>query len=171
MSVFGAGQYSMRVWLDPEKLKARSLTASDVIAGGAAAEPAGRGRADRAGRRRRRPVVPVTVNSRAGSTTPSSSRTSSSRPSDAGEITRLRDVGRVELGAQSYGRSSRSTASRRPASPMFQSPGANALNVQASVASAMKELAKEFPPGLVYHNSVRHDHVRRRSRSRRSTRR
>src|SRR5262249_1370138 len=66
----------------------------------------------------------------------------------AGEITRVRDVGRVELGAQTYGQIFK--VNGRPAAgiAVFQSPGANALNVEQAVRKRMDELAREFPAGL-----------------------
>ena len=68
----------------------------------------------------------------------------------AGEITRLRDIGRVELGAQTY--SQVFTQDGKPAAGMaiFLTPGANALNVASAVNAKMKTLAAEFPQGLVY---------------------
>src|SRR6185503_19022207 len=69
---------------------------------------------------------------------------------DGAAITRMRDVGRVELGAQTYGQIFK--VNDRPAAgiAIFQSPGANALNVQTVVEKRMKELAREFPAGLVF---------------------
>ena len=75
---------------------------------------------------------------------------------NAGELTRLRDVGHVELGAQSY--SQVFTLDGHPSAGIgiFQTPGANALNVETEVKAKMEELAKHFPQGLDLHNSVRH---------------
>ena len=66
---------------------------------------------------------------------------------DGAAITRVADIGRVELGAQSYGQIFK--VNDRPAAgiAIFQSPGANALNVQTTVEKRMKELAQEFPAG------------------------
>src|SRR5690606_9360200 len=68
----------------------------------------------------------------------------------SGEITRVRDIGRVELGAQTYGQTF--TLNGQPAAGIgiFQTPGANALQVRAEVGKKMDELAKAFPQGLVY---------------------
>jgi HAE1 family hydrophobic/amphiphilic exporter-1 len=146
--VFGAGQYSMRVWLDPDKMRARGLTPQDVSqalqqqsaqvpAGqiGMPPAPAGQsfqytlnvmGRLDDAAQ-----FADVIV--KAGS---------------SGDITRVRDVGRVELGAQSYGQIF--TLDGKPAAGLaiFQSPGANALDVAGEVRAKMADLAREFPQGL-----------------------
>src|SRR5262245_4645993 len=150
VTVFGAGQYSMRVWLDPYKMQSRGLTTQDVVqalqqqsaqvaAGQIGAPPAPNdqsfqytlnvlGRYDDAAQ-----FADVIV-----------------KAGDAGEITRLRDIGRVELGAQTY--SQVFTLDGKPAAGLaiFLSPGANALNVSNEVASKMKTLAAEFPQGLVY---------------------
>ena len=68
---------------------------------------------------------------------------------NSGDITRISDIGRVELGAQTYGQIF--TLDGKPAAGMeiFQSPGANALDVAGEVRNKMVALAKEFPPGLV----------------------
>ena len=171
MIVFGAGQYSMRVWLDPEKMQARALTTQDVIqslqqqstqvtAGqiGMPPTPAGQsfqytlnvlGRFDDAEQ-----FANVIV-----------------KTGSAGEITRVRDIGRVELGAQTYGQVF--TLDGKPSAGMaiFQSPGANALEVGDAVGARMRELAREFPQGLTYGIPVRHHEIRRAPRSTRSTRR
>ena len=80
---------------------------------------------------------------------------------DGAAITRVADVGRVELGAQTYGQIFK--VNDRPAAgiAIFQAPGANALNVQATVDKRMKELAREFPAGPRLRDAVRHHQVRR----------
>ena len=134
VNVFGAGQYSMRVWLDPNKLQARSLTTQDVINALQGAEPAGRRRPARhaAGAARARPSSTRST-SPAASTRSRSSRTSSSRRRQDGEMTHLRDVARVELGAQTY--SQVFTLNGKPAAGIgiFQTLEANALTVAGEV--------------------------------------
>ena len=80
---------------------------------------------------------------------------------DAGEITRVRDVGRVELGAQTYGQIFK--VNDRPAAgiAVFQAPGANALNVQTAVDKRMKELAQGVSRRARVRDPVRHHQVRR----------
>jgi HAE1 family hydrophobic/amphiphilic exporter-1 len=146
--VFGAGQYSMRIWLDPEKLKARGLTAQDVVqalqqqsqqvAAGQIGGPPTQGN---------QPFqYTVTVQGRL--TDPDQFENVIVKTGNAGEITRVRDIGRVELGAQTYGQIFK--VNDRPAAgiAVFQAPGANALNVEKEVRKRMDELAKEFPAGL-----------------------
>ena len=79
-----------------------------------------------------------------------------------GAITRIRDIGRVELGAQTYAQAF--TANGKPAAglAMFQSPGANALTVMKEVRAKMAELSRGFPQGMDYDDSVRHHEIRHR---------
>ena len=148
--IFGAGQYSIRVWLDPEKLKARGLTASDVTqalqqqsqqvaAGQIGGPPTETGQPFQ---------YTVTVAGRLADV--EQFENVIVKTGDAGAITRVRDVGRVELGAQTYGQIFK--VNDRPAAgiAVFQSPGANALNVQTAVTKRMAELSREFPAGLVF---------------------
>jgi hydrophobic/amphiphilic exporter-1 (mainly G- bacteria), HAE1 family len=148
--VFGAGQYSMRVWLDPNRMQARGLTTQDVVqalqqqneqvtAGQIGMPPVANqqafqytlnviGRLDDAGE-----FGDVIV--KTGAT---------------GEVTRVRDIRRVELGAQSYGQVF--ALDGRPAAGLaiFQAPGANALDVGNAVSKKVTALAREFPQGLAY---------------------
>jgi HAE1 family hydrophobic/amphiphilic exporter-1 len=146
--VFGAGQYSMRIWLDPDKLRARGLTTQDVTqslqqqsqqvaAGQIGAPPAP---ADTPFQ------FTVTVAGRLADV--GQFENVIVKTGSAGEITRLRDVGRVELGAQTYGQIFK--VNDRPAAgiAVFQAPGANALNVEQTVRKRVDELAREFPKGL-----------------------
>jgi HAE1 family hydrophobic/amphiphilic exporter-1 len=148
--VFGAGQYSMRVWLDPNKMQARGLITQDVIqalqqqsaqvtAGQIGAPPAPAdqsfqytlnvmGRLDDADA-----FANVIVKAAGGS-----------------DVTRLKDVGRVELGAQTYGQVFTLNGTPAAGLAIFQAPGANSLNVAGEVRDKMKVLAHEFPQGLTY---------------------
>src|SRR5262245_21672845 len=150
VTVFGAGQYSMRVWLDPYKMQSRGLTTQDVVqalqqqsaqvaAGQIGAPPAPNDQS-----------FQYTLNVLGRYDDPAQFADVVVKAGDAGEITRLRDIGRVELGAQTY--SQVFTQDGKPAAGMaiFLSPGANALNVSNEVASKMLTLASEFPQGLVY---------------------
>ncbi len=148
--IFGSGQYSIRVWLDPEKLKARGMTAQDVtqalqqqsqqVAAGQIGGPP-----TQAGQPFQYTVI---VQGRLADA--DQFEDVIVKTGNAGEITRVRDIGRVELGAQTYGQIFK--VNDRPAAgiAIFQSPGANALNVQTAVEKRMKELAREFPAGLVF---------------------
>ena len=161
MLIFGAGQYSIRIWLDPEKLKARGLTASDVTqalqqqsqqvaAGQIGGPPTEAGQPFQ---------FTVTVAGRLADAEQFENVIVKS--GDAGALTRVRDVGRVELGAQTYGQIFK--VNDRPAAgiAVFQSPGANALNVQTAVTKRMTELVAGIPRRAGVRGPVRHDQVRR----------
>ncbi len=149
VQIFGAGQYSIRVWLDPEKLKARGLTASDVTqalqqqsqqvaAGQLGGPPTAAGQPFQ---------YTVTV---AGRLADPEQFANVIVKTDGAAITRVVDVGRVELGAQTYGQTFRVNDRPGAGIAIFQAPGANALNVQATVEKRMQELAREFPQDLVF---------------------
>src|SRR6201987_5969110 len=150
VTVFGAGQYSMRIWLDPNKLQARGLMPQDVIqsiqqqsqqvtAGQVGPPPTPPGQAFKS---------TLNVNGRldsAGQFEDIIVKTGSN-----GDVTRVRDVGSVELGAQTY--SQIFSLNNQPAAGIgvFQSPGANALQVEQAVEAKMAELARAFPQGVKY---------------------
>jgi hydrophobic/amphiphilic exporter-1 (mainly G- bacteria), HAE1 family len=150
VTVFGAGQYSMRVWLDPNKLQARNLVPQDVIqaiqqqsqqvtAGQVGAPPTPPGQAFQ---------VTLNVNGRLDDTRQFEDIIL--KTGNNGDVTRVRDVGSVELGAQTY--SQVFSLNNKPATGIgvFQSPGANALEVEAAVQNKMAELAKAFPQDVKY---------------------
>jgi HAE1 family hydrophobic/amphiphilic exporter-1 len=150
VTVFGAGQYSMRVWLDPNKLQTRGLMPQDVIqaiqqqsqqvtAGQIGTPPTPPGQAFQ---------ITLNVNGRLDDT--SQFEDIILKTGNNGDVTRVRDVGWVELGAQTY--SQIFSLNKQPATGIgvFQSPGANALEVEHRVEKKMAELAKAFPQGMKY---------------------
>jgi len=150
VSVFGAGQYSMRVWLDPEKMLARGLTTQDVIqalqqqseqvtAGQIGAPPAPNDQSFQ---------YSIEVSSRLDD--PDQFGAVVVKTGANGDMTRVRDVGRVELGAQTYGQFFNLDGQQAAGMAIFLSPGANALDVAKRVASRMEELASAFPQGIAY---------------------
>src|SRR5262245_30885828 len=151
VNVFGAGQYSMRVWLDPNKLQARALTPQDVIQ--ALQQQSQQVTAGQVGAPPAPSDVPfqytLNVSGRLSDVSEFENVIVKSGPA-GGEITRVRDVGSVELGAQTYGQVF--TLNGKPAAGIgiYQSPGANALNVEQLVKARMQQLAAEFPPGVAY---------------------
>ena len=162
VNVFGAGQYSMRVWLDPNKLQARSLTTSDVINALKGQNRAGRRRPARHAALAGDAAVPVHAqHRRAASTRSRSSRASWSRPASDGQMTHLRDVARVELGAQTY--SQVFTLNGKPAAGIgiYQTLEANALDVAGEVtASRWPKLAQDLPAGPDLQHPVQHHDLR-----------
>src|SRR4030081_3618792 len=150
VTVFGAGQYSMRVWLDPTKLQVRGLMPQEVIqaiqqqsqqvtAGQVGAPPTPPGQAFQ---------YTLNVNGRLDDT--SEFENIIVKTGNNGDVTRVRDVGWVELGAQTY--SQVFSLNNKPSTGIgvFQSPGANALEVEAAVQKKMAVLAKAFPKDIAY---------------------
>jgi HAE1 family hydrophobic/amphiphilic exporter-1 len=150
VTVFGAGQYSMRVWLDPNKLQVRGLMPQDVIqaiqqqsqqvtAGQVGAPPAQAGQA-----------FQYTLNIAGRLDDKTQFEDVIVKTGSSGDVTRVRDVGWVELGAQTY--SQMFSLNKKPAAGIgvFQSPGANALDVEKAVKAKMVELAKAFPQDIRY---------------------
>lgn len=150
VTVFGAGQYSMRVWLDPNKLQARALMPQDVIsaiqqqsqqvtAGQIGMPPTPPGQAFQ---------YTLNVNGRLDDT--AQFEDIIVKTGNNGDVTRVRDVGWVELGAQTY--SQTFSLNNKPATGIgvFQSPGANALEVEQVVKQKMAALAKGFPQDIRY---------------------
>ncbi len=150
VSVFGAGQYAMRVWLDPEKMKARSLNVTDVInslqsqnkqvtAGQVGTPPAPDGVA-----------FQYTLNVAGRLDDAKQFGDVIVKTGTSGQITRVKDIGRVELGAQSYSQIFSYNGKPAAGLAIFQAPGANALDVATEVKKSMTALSKGFPQGLTY---------------------
>jgi HAE1 family hydrophobic/amphiphilic exporter-1 len=144
VTVFGAGQYSMRVWLDPNKLQALSLMPQDVIqaiqqqsqqvtAGQVGMPPAPPGQAFQ---------YTLNINGRLDDT--KEFENVIVKTGNNGDVTRVRDVGRVELGAQTY--SQIFSLNNKPATGIgvFQSPGANALEVEQAVRKRWTHWPADF---------------------------
>jgi len=150
VTVFGAGQYSMRIWLDPNKLQVRNLVPQDVVqaiqqqsqqvtSGQVGSPPTPPGQA-----------FQYTLNVAGRLDDASQFQDIIVKTGSNGDITRVRDVGSVELGAQTY--SQVFSLNNQPATGIgvFQSPGANALQVEQAVEKKMAELARAFPQGIKY---------------------
>ena len=150
VTIFGARDYSMRVWLDPEKLAARDLTAGDVVA-------ALRGQnVQVAAGVINQPPVPqpgafqLNVETQGRLTDPEAFGNIIVKSDVDGRVVRVRDIARVELGAADYNRNG--YLDEKVAVPLgiFQRPGSNALATAAHVEKVMAELSKSFPLGLRY---------------------
>src|SRR4051794_15345275 len=150
VTVFGAGQYSMRVWLDPSKMQARGLTTQDVVK--ALQQQSTQVTAGQVGM----PPSPqtqdfqYTLNVLGRLDDPNQFADVIVKAGNAGEITRVRDIARVELGAQTYSQIFAQDGTPAAGLAIFQSPGANALVVAQEVRAKMKTLSAEFPQGLAY---------------------
>ncbi len=147
--VFGAGDYAMRVWLDPQKMAARDLTTGDVVAairdqnvqvaaGQVGAPPA-------AGSE-----FQLALNAKGRLESESEFGDVVVKSGENGEVVRLRDIARLELGASSYATQSLLGNENAVAIPIFQAPGSNALDLSNKVRADMETLKKSFPQGMDY---------------------
>ena len=149
-TLFGERKYAMRLWLDPSKLAARGLTASNVIA--ALQEQNVQVAAGQVGQPPARTGQAYQISVRA------IGRLSEAKEFDNiilktgtdGTLVRLKDIGRAELGAENYGTILRFNGHDSMGIAISQLPGANALDVDRGVKQELERLAKSFPPGLQY---------------------
>jgi multidrug efflux pump len=150
VQIFGSGDYAMRVWLNPEKLEARGLTAADVIA--AITEQNAQVAAGSIGQEPQKSGsdLALTINANGRLIDESEFARIVIKTGANGENVLLQDVARTELGAADY--SLRSLLNNRAAValPIFQLPGSNAIELSDNVRKAMAELKKNFPEGLDY---------------------
>ena len=150
VQLFGSGDYAMRIWLDPSKVAARGLTASDVVAaireqniqvaaGGVGQQPVSA------------PVaMELQINAKGRLVEEEEFASIIVKTGPNGEKTLLKDVARVELGASSYALRSLLNNKTAVAIPIYQSPGANAIQLSKDVRAKMEELKRNFPDGLDY---------------------
>jgi multidrug efflux pump len=150
VGVFGSGDYAMRLWLNPDKLAARNLTASDVVA--AVREQNVQVAAGAIGQQPiSSPVdfeMQINTKGRLISTEEFGQIIVKTGPN--GEKTLLKDVARIELSANSYALRSLLNNKTAVALPIFQTPGANALELSKNVRKTMEDLKKNFPEGVDY---------------------
>ena len=150
VQLFGLGNYSLRVWLDPNKVASRNLTAADVVnaireqnrqvaAGSLGAPPSDAGNS-----------FQLSINTQGRLVTEEEFENIIIRAGDNGEITRLKDIARIELGSSQY--ALRSLLNNKPAVaiPVFQRPGSNAIEISDAVRARMAELKQSFPQGVDY---------------------
>jgi multidrug efflux pump len=150
VQLFGSGDYSMRVWLDPEKVSSRGLTAADVVraireqniqvaAGSVGQQPAPKDAA-----------FQLTINTTGRLIDEEQFGNIIIKTTPAGAKTLLKDVARIELGANQYALESLLNNKAAVAIPIFQAPGSNALALSDSVRETMAALKQNFPEGLDY---------------------
>ncbi len=150
VQLFGMGDYSLRVWLDPNKVASRNLTASDVVAaireqnrqvaaGALGAPPVAGGNS-----------FQLSINAQGRLVSEEEFENIVVHVGAQGEITRLKDIARVELGSSQY--ALRSLLNNQPAVaiPVFQRPGSNAIAISDAVRQRMAELKRNFPQGVDY---------------------
>ncbi|WP_018416477.1 efflux RND transporter permease subunit [Teredinibacter turnerae] len=148
--LFGSGDYAMRIWLNPDKIAEYSLTSTDVvnaireqnvqvaagIIGGAPVSSA--------------IEVQMPINAKGRLETPEEFGSIIIKAGQHGEITRLRDVARIELGASDFGLNALLDNKPAVAIPIFQAPGANAIQISDQVRETMERLSEDFPAGMGY---------------------
>ncbi len=151
VQIFGAGEYSMRVWLNPQKLAQRGLTTGDVakaireqnvqVAAGSLNAPPVRSDAD----------FQLNINTQGRLSTVDEFKNIVLRTDASGATVHLGDVARVELGSDQY--ALRSLLDNQPAVaiPIFARPGSNAIQISDEVRATMARLKKDFPQGVDYH--------------------
>ena len=151
VNVMGAGDYSMRIWLDPEAMRIRNLSADQVyaaiqaqnmeVSAGNVGQPFGRSGNN---------AFQYTLNVKGRLTTPDEFGEIILRVEDGGRILRLKDVARIELGSQKYNVVSRLEGKPTAGIAVYQLPGSNSLDVAKGVKARMEELAEAFPKGIHY---------------------
>jgi HAE1 family hydrophobic/amphiphilic exporter-1 len=150
VNVMGAKDFGMRIWLDPNKLKARNITTTDVLkaireqnvqvaAGQIGAPPAPKGQ-----------EFEYTVKTLGRLSEVSQFEDMVLKVGAQGRTLRLRDVARVEMGAQSYKWSVQLNGNPSIAVAIYQRPGANSLSIYNGIKAEMERLKQDFPPGLDY---------------------
>jgi HAE1 family hydrophobic/amphiphilic exporter-1 len=150
VQVFGAGQYAMRMWLKPDALTKLGVTVSDVVnavqsqntvnpTGQMGGEPAPKGQ-----------EFTYSVRAQGRLTTPEQFGDIIVRENPGGGAVRVRDVARIELGAQTYTLAGRLNGKPAAALAIYQLPGSNAVNDSKAVQALMAQLKKSFPPDIDY---------------------
>ena len=148
IGIYPESDYSMRIWLDPEQLKSRSMTTAEVIA--AISEQNVQVAAGQIGQ----PPAPAgqsfqyTVNVLGRLSDVEQFEDIIVKTGEGGRITRIRDVARVELGAKVYNITSRLNGAPSASIAVYQLPGSNALDVSKQVRAALDEMSAFFPQGL-----------------------
>ncbi len=150
VEAFGGGQYSMRIWLDPDKMRERGLTPADVVsaiqsqnmevsAGSVGARPS-----------KSNEVFTYTLTAQGRLTSPKQFSDIILRTASDGSLLRLSDIATVDLGSNSYAQIARVNGQETAMIGISQLPGANALEVAKGCEAKLKELAEYFPPGVNY---------------------
>ena len=150
VQVFGSRDYAMRIWLDPDKVAAYNLNASEVLAALRAQN------VQVSAGILNQPPIPsheafqLNVQTLGRLSTPAEFADVVIKSDGQGRVTRIRDVGRVEVGAEDYGSAGFLDHGEGTPLLIFAQPGANSLAVEHEVLSTVQALSKDFPPGLGY---------------------
>jgi HAE1 family hydrophobic/amphiphilic exporter-1 len=152
VTVMGAGQYSMRIWMDPQKLYSFGLVPQDVI--NAVQQQSQEVTAGQVGT----PPAPkdqqfqytIDILSRFNDPDQFADIVIKDQTAQGGRLIRIKDVGRIEMGAQTYSQDFKLDGKPAAGIAIYQTPDANSLKVAAVVAAKMEELSRRFPQGLRY---------------------
>ncbi len=148
--VFGASEYAMRIWLDPDRVASFNMSATDVLnalraknvqvaSGTLGQEPV-----------ERQSAFEINVQTQGRLIQPEEFGNIIVKTTENGRVVRVRDIGRVELGSDVYGTRGYLGNKKAVALPVFQRPGSNAIETADNIKIAMAEMAEKFPPGLKY---------------------
>lgn len=151
VDVMGAGDYSMRIWLDPSAMRIRNLSPADVykaiqtqnleVSAGNVGQPIGTDNKN---------AYQYSLNVKGRLTSPEEFGNIILRTEAGGKVLRLRDVARIDLGSASYSVVSQLNGKPTAAIAIYQQPGSNSLDVSNGVKTRMTELAQNFPAGIQY---------------------
>ena len=152
INIFGAREYSMRVWLNPDRLSHFNMTASQVVA-----SLREQNKQVAAGKLNQPPFTnpnaayELMINTQGRLESPEEFENIIIKYTDDGKIVQLKDVARVELGAYTYSDESYLNGKSSVAIAMYQLPGSNALDTANRIHATLEEMRKNFPPGVDYH--------------------
>ena len=148
--LFGNREYAMRIWIDPDKAAADGISASEILAALRAQNVQVSAGVLNAPPVETKAAYQINVEALGRLKTPEEFGAIIVKSDSQGRVTRIRDIGRVELGAQTYSQSFMQNGRPAAGIGIFQLPEANAITVAKDVAAKMAELSKSFPPGLAY---------------------
>ena len=151
VNVMGAGDYSMRIWLDPEAMRIRNISPAQVyqsiqsqnmeVSAGYIGQPIGQDNKN---------AFQYTLNVQGRLISPEQFGNIIIRREQDGAMLRLKDIARIDLGSASYSVVSRLKGMPTAAIAIYQQPGSNSLDVSKGVKAKMEELATSFPTGVAY---------------------
>ena len=151
VNVMGAGDYSMRIWLDPEAMRIRGISPAEVyqaiqaqnmeVSAGTVGQPIGKDNAN---------AFQYTLSVKGRLSSPDEFGNIILRSESEGKMLHLKDVARIDLGSASYSVVSQLRGHPTAAIAIYQQPGSNSLDVSKGVKEKMKELAQNFPSGIEY---------------------
>ena len=151
VNVMGAGDYSMRIWLDPEAMRIRNISPQQVyqsiqsqnveVSAGYIGQPIGQDNNN---------AFQYTLNVQGRLKSPEQFGNIIIRREQDGAMLRLKDIARIDLGSASYSVVSRLNGKPTAAIAIYQQPGSNSLDVSKGVKAKMEELAESFPSGVAY---------------------